>query len=77
MGMWQRVKLIFKSKASKALDRAEDPRETLDYSYQKQLEMLQRVKRGVVDVASSRKRLELQQQQLGTQAAKKTGKMKK
>ena len=70
MGMWQRVKLIFKAKANKALDRAEDPRETLDYSYSKQLEMLQRVKRGVVDVASSRKRLELQQAQLGQQAAK-------
>lgn len=70
MGMWQRVKLIFKSKANKALDRAEDPRETLDYSYTKQLEMLQRVRRGVVDVASSRKRLELQQQQLVQQAAK-------
>ena len=70
MGMWQRVKLIFKSKASSALDRAENPAETLDYSYTKQLEMLQRVKRGVVDVASSRKRLEIQQQQLGAQAAK-------
>jgi phage shock protein A len=70
MGMWQRISLIFKSKANKALDRAEDPRETLDYSYSKQLEMLQRVRRGVVDVASSRKRLELQQQQLGGQAAK-------
>ncbi len=70
MGMWQRVKLIFKAKANKALDRAEDPRETLDYSYSKQLEMLQRVKRGVVDVASSRKRLELQQTQLSQQAAK-------
>jgi phage shock protein A len=68
--MWQRVKLIFKAKANKALDRAEDPRETLDYSYSKQLEMLQRVRRGVVDVASSRKRLELQQTQLGAQAAK-------
>jgi phage shock protein A len=32
--------------------------------------MLQRVRRGVVDVASSRKRLELQQQQLTAQAAK-------
>lgn len=70
MGMWQRIKLIFNAKANKALDRAEDPRETLDYSYSKQLEMLQRVRRGVVDVASSRKRLELQQQQLMTQAGK-------
>ena len=70
MGMWQRIKLIFKAKASQALDRAEDPRATLDYSYSKQLEMLQRVRRGVVDVASSRKRLEFQQQQLNQQAAK-------
>ena len=37
MGMWQRFKLIFASKANKALYRAEDPRETLDYSYEKQL----------------------------------------
>ena len=41
MGLWQRFTMIFKSKASKALDRAEDPRETLDYSYEKQLELLQ------------------------------------
>ena len=56
MGLWQRFTLIFKSKASKALDRAEDPRETLDYSYEKQLELLQKVRRGVADVATSRKR---------------------
>src|SRR5581483_6855719 len=50
-------------KASKAIDRMEDPRETLDYSYEKQLEMLQKVKRGLLDVATSRKRLELQGEQ--------------
>src|SRR5512139_3735751 len=60
MGLWQRFTLIFKSKASKALDKAEDPRETLDYSYEKQLELLQKVRRGVADVATSKKRLELQ-----------------
>jgi phage shock protein A len=48
----------------------EDPRETLDYSYQKQLELLQKVRRGVADVATSRKRLELQLQQLQQQSAK-------
>ncbi len=69
MGMWKRISLIFKAKANRALDRAEDPRETLDYSYAKQLEMLQRVKHGVVEVATSRKRLELQQQQLTRSAA--------
>ncbi|TDT95599.1 phage shock protein A (PspA) family protein [Streptomyces sp. 846.5] len=61
--------MIFRAKANKALDRAEDPRETLDYSYQKQLELLQKVRRGVADVATSRKRLELQLQQLQKQSS--------
>lgn len=76
MGLWQRFKLIFASKANKALDRAEDPRETLDYSYEKQLELLQKVRRGVADVATSRKRIELQIQNLGQQTAKLTGQAK-
>lgn len=70
MGLWQRFTLIFKSKASRVLDSAEDPRETLDYSYEKQLELLQKVRRGVADVATSRKRLELQIQGLDKQGAK-------
>jgi len=70
MGMGRRLALIFKSKANKALDRAEDPRETLDYSYQKQLELLTKVRRGVADVATSRKRIEIQMQQLQSSADK-------
>ncbi len=70
MGLMQRLSMVFKSKAHKALDRAEDPRETLDYSYQRQLEMLQKVKRGVADVATSRKRVELQAQALQDKATK-------
>mgnify|MGYP003408958404 FL=1 len=73
MGLWQRFKLIFSSKANKALDRAEDPREVLDYSYEKQLELLQKVRRGVADVATSRKRLELQIQGLAQQTDKLDG----
>ncbi|WP_099898604.1 PspA/IM30 family protein [Streptomyces sp. TLI_171] len=69
-GIMKRMGLIFRSKANKALDRAEDPRETLDYSYQKQLELLQKVRRGVADVATSRKRLELQLTQLQQQSSK-------
>ena len=69
----QRVALIFRSKANKALDRAEDPRETLDYSYTKQQELLQKVRRGVADVATSRKRIELQIQQLDQQSQKLQG----
>ena len=70
MGFWQRFSTVFKAKANKAVDRMEDPRETLDYSYQKQLDMLQKVKRGLLDVATSRKRLELQGEQLQAKAAK-------
>ncbi|BFO20843.1 hypothetical protein SHKM778_72310 [Streptomyces sp. KM77-8] len=66
----KRMGMIFRAKANKALDRAEDPRETLDYSYQKQLELLQKVRRGVADVATSRKRLELQLNQLQSQSGK-------
>jgi phage shock protein A len=64
MGVMKRVSTIFRAKANRALDRMEDPRETLDYSYQTQLELLQKVRRGVADVATSRKRVELQMNQL-------------
>ena len=64
MGVMKRVQLVFRAKANKALDRMEDPRETLDLSYQTQLELLQKVRRGVADVATSRKRIELQINQL-------------
>jgi phage shock protein A len=63
-GLWQRFALIFKSKASRALDRAENPTETLDYSYEQMLQQLQNVKRGVADVVTAKKRLELQTQKL-------------
>ncbi|HEU4566858.1 MAG TPA: PspA/IM30 family protein [Marmoricola sp.] len=77
MGLMQRFSTIFKAKANKALDRAEDPRETLDYSYQRQLEMLTKVRRGVADVATSRKRVELQVNQLQSQSDKLTEQAKK
>jgi phage shock protein A len=70
MSLMKRISLIFRSKASRALDRAEDPRETLDYSYQKQIELLSKVRRGVADVATSRKRVELQANQLEQQSQK-------
>lgn len=70
MGVMKRLAMIFRSKANKAMDRAEDPRETLDYSYDKQVEMLHKVRRGVADVATSRKRLELQMQKLRQEADK-------
>ncbi|MDP8911436.1 MAG: PspA/IM30 family protein [Actinomycetota bacterium] len=63
-GLMNRASTVVKAKLSKLLDRAEDPAETLDYSYEKQLELLQNVKRGVADVTTAKKRLQLQTQQL-------------
>ena len=77
MSLMKRISLIFRSKANKALDRAEDPRETLDYSYQRQLDLLSKVRRGVADVATSRKRVELQVNQLEQQSAKLSDQAKK
>src|SRR6266702_720264 len=70
MSVMKRVSMIFRAKANKTLDRLEDPRETLDYSYQSQLELLQKVRRGVADVATSRKRIELQMNQLEQSSGK-------
>lgn len=63
-GMGGRMSTVIKAKISKMLDRAEDPAETLDYSYQKQLESLQNVKKGIADVVTAKKRLQMQSQKL-------------
>ncbi len=60
MGMFARMSTIVKSKMNRILDSAEDPRETLDYSYEQQREMLQNVKRGVVEMVSAKHRIQQQ-----------------
>src|SRR3954471_17392719 len=62
-GVGGRVSTVIKAKISKLLDRAEDPGETLDYSYEKQLELLQNVERGIADVVTAKKRLQLPETQ--------------
>ncbi len=64
MGVLSRFTTYVKSVFSSILDRAEDPGQTLDYSYQKQLEQLQNLRRSIADVVTSEKRLELQKAQL-------------
>jgi phage shock protein A len=63
-GLSGRMSTVVKAKISKLLDRAEDPAETLEYSYQKQIEQLQNVKKGIADVVTSKKRLQLQSERL-------------
>jgi phage shock protein A len=72
-GLMARMSLIFKAKFSKALDRAENPNETLDYSYEEQLRQLQNVKRGIADVTTAKKRLEMQYTSMQQQVEKLDG----
>ena len=69
-GLKGRFSTVVKSKISKQVDRAENPSETLDYAYERQLENLQNVKKGIADIATAKKRLALQRQQLSEQGAK-------
>jgi phage shock protein A len=69
-GLGGRMSTVIKAKISKMLDRAEDPGETLDYGYQKQVEMLQNVKKGIADVVTAKKRLQMQSGKLEQQVVK-------
>lgn len=64
MGMWSRLKLIFSTKASSAMDRAEDPRQVLDYAYTQQQLLLVKLRQGLVEVATSKQQLERQSKKL-------------
>ncbi len=64
MSLFQRAHDIVAAKANKALDAAENPNEMLDYSYEQMLDHITQVRRALVDIAASKKQLELQEQQL-------------
>ena len=70
MGLMSRTSAVVRAWYSKLLDRAEDPAVTLDYSYERQLELLQNVKKGIADVVTAKKRLELQTKKLETEMPK-------
>jgi phage shock protein A len=63
MTLFQRAHDIVNAKANKALDAAEKPDEMLDLSYEQMLDQITQVRRGLVEIAASRKRIELQEQQ--------------
>lgn len=65
-----RMRTIFRSKTSKAIDRMEDPRETLDDNYEQQVKLLQQVRQAVAEVATAKKRIELQGQEMGERYAR-------
>ncbi len=70
VGLLSRIRALFGIKVNKALDRMEDPRDTLEYSYRKQQELLQTVRRGLAEVATSKQRLKMQSEKLQQQDTK-------
>lgn len=60
-----RMRTIFRTKTSKALNRMEDPRDALDDSYEQQVKLLHQVREAVADVATAKKRIELQGEEMG------------
>ncbi len=71
MGLFNRTKTIVEARLNAIVGAAEDPRETLDLSYEKQRDMLQQIQRGLIEVTTAKRRLQLQAAQLesGTKAA--------
>src|SRR5260370_12602442 len=64
MGILSRMRLLFNTEVSSALDQAEDPRHVLDYAYSQQQQLLITLRRGLVDVATAKQQLEHQAKRL-------------
>ncbi|MBO0886504.1 MAG: PspA/IM30 family protein [Acidimicrobiales bacterium] len=73
MSLFRRLSDVFQQKANAALDKAENPTQALDLSYQKLLEQLQQVRRSIADVLTAQKRLEGQRSSLQAQYNKLQG----
>jgi phage shock protein A len=64
VGLSNRISTLVKQKVNSLLDKYEDPKEALDYSYQKQIETLNKLRRSVAEVITAKKRLEMQKTRL-------------
>jgi phage shock protein A len=64
LGLLNRISTVIKQKANYLLDKYEDPRQALDYSYEKQRELVNRLRRDMAEVVTSKKRLEMQKARL-------------
>ena len=64
MGLMNRISTVVKQKVSSLLDRYEDPKEALDYSFTKQTELLNKLRRDIAEVITAKKRLEMQKAKL-------------
>ena len=59
-----RISTVIKQKANVLVDKYEDPREALEYSYTKQIELLNKLRRDIAEVVTAKRRLEMQKAKL-------------
>lgn len=64
MGIARQIAELWRQKVNALLDRAEDPREMLDYSYAQQQEFLHRMRSALADVTASHNRARAQEEEL-------------
>jgi phage shock protein A len=68
VGIGRRIAELYEVRVNALLDRAEDPRQVLDYSYARQQDLLLRIRRAIIDVAAARSRAAVQESQLRNSA---------
>lgn len=59
-----RFSTLFKTKTNTLLDKFEKPEEMLNYSFEKQTELLNKLRRDIAEVVTAKKRLEMQKAKL-------------
>lgn len=64
MGLTNRLLTLFRAKTNTILDKFEKPEEMLDYSFEKQTELLNKLRRDIAEVITAKKRLEMQKAKL-------------
>jgi phage shock protein A len=64
LGLTDRITTLVKQRVNTLLDKYEDPKEALDFSYQKQIETLNQLRRSIAEVVTAKKRLEMQKLRL-------------
>jgi phage shock protein A len=64
LGLMNRISTVIKQKANVLIDKYEDPREALEYSYTKQIELLNKLRRDIAEVVTAKRRLEMQKAKL-------------
>lgn len=64
LGLLNRISTVIKQKVNYLVEKYEDPRQALDYSYERQRELVNRLRRDMAEVVTSKKRLEMQKARL-------------